>query len=110
MADARHELKEAVEHAIEHLKAVADRHPDAGAKADVFNMLLARVKQTFPDSEIVKDLEPVDGGTTAADLVFRLSVMAGAIKSDFAVEKAAAVAKYNEGIRQRSKRSGWLDR
>lgn len=83
--DARHELKEAVEQAIANLKAVADRHPDTPAKADVFNMLLGRVKQISPDSEIVKGLDPVDGGTTAADLVFRLSVMAGAIKSDFAV-------------------------
>jgi hypothetical protein len=73
-------------------------------------MLLARVKQTFPDSEVVKGLEPVEGGTTVADLVFRLSVMTGAIKSEFAVKAASAVSEYNQRNRQRWSRSGWLDR
>ena len=110
MAEARHELKEAIEQAITNLKTLADRHPESPAKADVFNMLLARVKETFPDSDVLNGLNPVDGGTTAADLVFRLSVMAGAIKSEFAVKAAAAVAKYNEQNRQRWSRSRWLDR
>ena len=109
MADAKRELKEAVEEAIRNLKPVADRHPDSPVRADVFNMLLDQGKRLFPDSEIITALQPVTSGMTATDLMLRLSPLAGAINAAFRVEAAAVVGEAQQRNRERWGR-GLLDR
>jgi hypothetical protein len=107
MDDPRREVKDAVDEAVQNLKTMVDRRPDAAIRADVFNMLLDQAKRLFPDSEVIKQLQPIKEGALAADLMMGLSALAGAIKTAFRVKPAGAFGQIQT---RRAYRSPFLDR
>jgi len=66
MADPRHEIRDAVEQTLANMKPIADRHPETPMSKDVFNLLLDRAREAFPDLEVIKGLKPVNEGTNVS--------------------------------------------
>jgi len=106
---ARLEVRGAVESMIKNLGPIAERKPETATKGEDFNALLERARQIFPASQAAKDMPKVEGGTTFADLLQKLSILDGAIKADFAARNYAETEEYNERNRQQWGR-GLLDR
>jgi hypothetical protein len=104
---SRLEVRTTVDKAVENIKTLAEKKPDAPVKGDDFNKLLQRVKVTFPEQESAQDIAPIDGGTTMGELLFKLSVLQGAIHGWY-------VNRNLKDAEERNKRSGpaggWLTR
>lgn len=89
---ARLEIKGAVESMIKNLGPIAERNPQATIKGEDFNTLLERAREVFPGSGAMRDLSKIEDVTTFADLLAKLSILAGAVKADFSarsIEEAA---------------------
>lgn len=74
---AREQIRQAVDRAVDNLKTLAERNPSATLQAGDFNRLLERAAATFPDMPALKDIGPVEGGTTMGELMFKLSMVQG---------------------------------
>ena len=75
------EVQEAVEELVKNFKTLAERSPQASMQGDDFDALLRRARIAFPQSAAVRDLKEVNGVTTLADLIGKLSVLRGAAKA-----------------------------
>ncbi len=81
MADLRKEVADAVHYMIENLKpalASGGNASIAGAFED-FNALLGRAKKAYPSLQTIQEMKALEGATTVAGLVAKLSAMQGAI-------------------------------
>jgi type VI protein secretion system component VasF len=97
MADGRHETLGAVENTLENMKSLADRHPETPMSQDTFNVLLDQARRLFPDVELLKVLTPMTERTNAAELVARLSVLAGALGPAMRLRPAASIGQVGRG-------------
>jgi hypothetical protein len=81
--DERDEIRAAVQQATKNLKALADRTPTSPVKSGDLNMLLAGAKRAFPNSATIRGITPVDAGTNMGEVMLKLSLLSGAIQTDF---------------------------
>jgi len=69
------EVSNTVAAMIRNLRPLVDRRPDATIQGDDFNLLLARAKAALPNSPAIRDVKKIDGATTVADLISKLSIL-----------------------------------
>ena len=86
---------------IKTFEPLAERNPQATMQGDDFNSLLQRARTAFPNSQAIRDLKDIDGVTTLADLLGKLSVIAGAGRATFSERNVEAVRRHNEQARRR---------
>lgn len=80
LALERVKLREAVDDAMRELTPIFRRNPAEPVKADGFNMLLARARQLFPESNlIVKCLKPLPYDFSAVDMTNMFPALSGGI-------------------------------
>ena len=90
------EVVTTAESMIKDLGPLVERNPQATIKGDDFNALLKRARAAFPGSQAIRDLNEIDGVTTLADLLGKLSVIQGAARATFAERSYEAVRRHNE--------------
>lgn len=80
MADEREEVRLAIRYALETLKPLTQKNPDAPIRgaADDFNALLNRAQKAFPESRTIAEMGGLLGGANLVTLVTRLSVLKAA--------------------------------
>ena len=98
------EVVTTAESMIKNLGPLVERTPQATMKGDDFNSLLRRAKTAFPGSQAIQDLKEIDGVTTLADLLGKLSVIQGAARATFADRNYEAWRRHNEAQRGRRSR------
>lgn len=64
---------------LEHVQAIAEKNPGAGAEPADFNAVLDQAKKAFPGAAGVQTMQPFERGTTFGDLAARLAALAGAL-------------------------------
>ena len=102
---ARIEVRKAVDTAVDNLKSLAEKRPDAPVTGSDFNKLLSRARVVFPELAALADISEVEGGTTMGELVFKLSVVQGAIHSWYSERTRRAAEAHNTRI-ERERRIG----
>ena len=97
---AQEEIRDAVDQTLTNIQPIAQHTPSASVGASDFNMLLNRAKAFFPHLAIVQGIPAVEGGTTMGELVVKLGILQGAIKSHFTAKVAAEVEEHDRQIRR----------
>jgi hypothetical protein len=89
-------LREAVDQAMHSLIPIFRRNPAEPVKANVFNALLARAKELFPESKlIVKCLKPLPHDYSAVDMTNLFPALSGGISLGMQDRAAAEAARAN---------------
>ena len=102
---ARLEVRGAVDQAVSNLKTLAEKHPGAAVKGDDFNKLLQRAKTIFPEQDSAQDISDIEGGTTMGELLFKLSMLQGAIHGWYVNRNLNAAEEANRN----RPHGGWLN-
>jgi hypothetical protein len=89
-------LMEAVDQAIRNLTPIFRRNPGEPVEAEVFNMLLARAKDLFPESKLIaRCLKPLPRDFCASDMTNLFQALSGGMFLGMQDKAAAAAARAN---------------
>jgi hypothetical protein len=100
MTDLRNEVALSLELIVANMKAMAEKTPNVAVDADDFNALLARAKKTFPSLPTIQEMKTVDGGTNLGSIFLKVSILQGAVSSDFSRRNVEAVERENQRTRR----------